>query len=137
MLDQHIDRLVQDRVDGVPSEAEFREALLALDAVEPTETMRLLIEHSRLPGGVATMGDLVRRSSRDEDSAVTDYARLGREVGTMLNFAPGPDGLERSLAPLLTFSVLETSSDGASVKQRLRPEVLAALGATLQGDARN
>lgn len=79
-LDEHIDRLIQERVEGVPCEAEFREALLALAPALTAETMKLLVGQSRLPGGAISVGELARRSGRDEATVVADYARLGRKL---------------------------------------------------------
>lgn len=128
MLDEHIERLARERADGVPSAVEYREALLALDAVVPEETMGIMAEHSRLPGGVATIGDLARRSDRDEKTMMTDYARVGRKLGALLAFTPRQEGLGRAITPILTFAVVETSSNEVSTTLRLRPQVLATFG---------
>lgn len=127
-LDEHLARLRQERVGGVPSACEFREALLALVPELPEKTIGLLVVHSRLPRAVATIGDLSRCSGQDEVMIGAGYARLGRKLSALLNFFPEPNGLDQAFTPVLTFAFVEMRPDKAGAALRLRPEVFAALG---------
>lgn len=127
ILDEHLVRLARERVDGVPSEAEFREALLVVDMALPEQVVRLLSAHSRCPGGAATLSDLARLSGWDEATVKLKYVQAGRQIANLLGFSPRPNKRERPFAPILTFAGLDLTDGSAAAILRLRPEVIAAL----------
>jgi hypothetical protein len=126
VLDERMVRLRRDRVDGVPSAQEFCEALMALDEAGLKPVITLLAVHSRRPDAAATMEELARLAGRDESTIATDYMRFGRKLGAFLDFVPEVNGYDRTLAPMLTFTVPETQPKKAGPVLRLRSEMLDA-----------
>lgn len=125
-LDERTVRLRRDRVDGVPSAQEFCEALMALDEAGLKPAIALLAVHSRRPDAAATMEDLARLADRDESATAAIYTRFGRKLGAFLDFVPEVNGYDRTLAPMLTFAVLEMQPKKVGPVLQLRPEMLAA-----------
>lgn len=125
-LDERMVRLRRDRVDGVPSAREYWEALMALDEAGLKPAIALLVVHSRRPDAAATMEDLARVADRDESATAAIYTRFGRKLGAFMDFVPDVNGFDRTLAPMLTFAVLETQPKKVGPVLRLRPEMLEA-----------
>ncbi len=128
-LDQRLARLREGRSGDVPSEAEFGEALTVVGAELPSSTMEVLALHSRLPGAASTLSDLARRADSDEATVAAAYARLGRRLAVLLDYAPTSEDSEQRLAPISTFATVDGDAAGSSPLLRLRPEVVAALDA--------
>jgi hypothetical protein len=135
VLDLRVEKLQADRVEGVPSEAEYDEALQVLQAELPEQTMAVLAFLSRLPEGAATVPEIAFRLERSESAVATGATRIGKKLGALLDFAPDTEGVERAMMPLLTFAKVETRREKAPALIRLRPEILATLRANDRGDS--
>lgn len=126
-LDERLSHLRRQRVDGVPSEAEYREGLLALTAVMQDDVLVLLRLHRLRPAARASLNELARASGQNEGRIAECYARLGRRLGDLLQYSPHTEGRHSALAPMATFAFLEPHSRNGSAVLRLRPEVVEAL----------
>lgn len=126
-LDERCDRQRRARISGVPTSAEFREALMAIDPSRTDPALALLTQHSHRPGAVVTMSDLARFTGNDESTLKSMYGRLGRKLAGILAFSPEQEGLDRSMLPMLTFATLEELGAGRGGALRLRPEVVSAI----------
>lgn len=126
-LDERLAHLRRQRVDGVPTEAEYREGLMALDTEMQEDVLGLLKLHGQRPGATASFGDMARLNDLEEPAIADTYARAGRRLGNLLNFSPDPDGVTPEMAPALSFALAEPTAAKRSPVLRLRPEVLLAL----------
>lgn len=126
-LDERSARRMQERKDGVPTVAEIRDALLALPASQKSTVLPLLLAHGRMPGAELELTELARRFRIDEAEAVAAYARLGRALSALLDFAPKVEGTDRRYAAMSSFAMLEPVGDGGACALRLRPQLVAAL----------
>ncbi|MEX0759771.1 MAG: hypothetical protein WD100_09335 [Tistlia sp.] len=135
-LDRRFEHLRSERSGEVPSEAEYDEALQVLRADVPEQSMALLLLLCRLPEVSATLPELALRLGRSEPAVTTEAARLGRRLGALLDFAPDPEGLDRLLAPVLSFARVSRIRPGSPQILRLRPEIVAPLRGLGQGEAR-
>lgn len=131
LLDQRLSALHRRRIDGVPSAAEFKEALDAMYPKLPERMAALVALHSRLLRASASLRDLSRRSGLDEAVILADYIRFGRRVGQALQFAPRENRLPRALWPILTVGEVDVSAQNRSdTVIKLRRQILEALGAS-------
>jgi hypothetical protein len=122
-LDGRTGRLKQERVDGVPTQKEYLEALLGARISQ--RTANLLKAHSRFPERTASIDDIARRCAIDVTTVTSDYLRTGRQLGALLSFAPRVDGCPKRLLPILSIA---TSDDWAGEPElQLRAELSAAL----------
>jgi len=126
-LDERLAHLRRQRVDGVPTEAEYREGLMALDTAMQEDIIGLLKLHGQRPDATASFGDMARLTDLDEPAISDTYAHLGRRLGNLLNFSPDPDGVTPEMAPALSFALVDPTAARRSPALRLRPEVLLAL----------
>ena len=126
-LDEHAASLRSERVDGVPTEAEYREALVVLYPKLSKPVAAALGAHTRLPQSSTTLRDLASRLGSSERSLRQGYAKLARGMGTMLAFEPAADGDERVWQPLLSLAFVVPQREGSDPLLTLRPELLAAL----------
>jgi hypothetical protein len=133
-LDDRVSGLKAGRSSEVPSEAEFREALVALHAKLPKRMQAMLATHCRLPGSAASLTDLARRFEVSVNTAKIDYGKLARQLAKLLDFAPAEATVERGLLPLLTVATL-SFSEGKPAVLHLRPELVGALRTLQQIEA--
>jgi len=126
-LNERLAHLRRQRVDGIPTEAEYREGLMALDTAMQEDVLALLKLHCRRPDAIATFGEMARIADLDEPVVADTYARIGRRLGGLLDFSPDPDGVSPDMAPALSFALVEPPAGRRSTALRLRPEVLFAL----------
>lgn len=129
LLDERAGELRRGRSGPVPSADEYREALMALQAGQYRTVLKLLAAHGRRPELMITAAELARISETDESAAIAAYVRLGRALGSFLEFSPDTAGCDRALVPVLTFAAVETLPGRGGTALRLRPEVAAALDA--------
>ncbi|MEX2629671.1 MAG: hypothetical protein WD341_07000 [Tistlia sp.] len=134
LLDRRIEQLRAERTGSVPSEAEYDEALQVLQAEMTKQSMALLLLLIRLPDGAATLPELAHRLERSESAVLATAGRLGRRLGALLDFTPDPEGLDRTLAPLLVFAEIGQRDGKRPLALRLRPETLTPLRTIDQGD---
>lgn len=127
-LDARLAAFLEAREDG-PSEAEYAEALYALGPDLSAGQRSLLRAHMTRPGhSVALSGlDAITRCG-SVDMVATEYARLGRLIGTFLSFKPKDPDLGRKLLPLLVFMTTEDAASQSGVWV-LRPAFALALSA--------
>jgi hypothetical protein len=125
-LDVRAAKRKQERETGVPSSAEFKEALEALRPSMPQQLIDILFTHRRLPDDTAAMLQLVRISSAWTPAVMeVEYARLGRKISRLLEFSPLANGIEPQLMPIV---VLATPKGSVHTRTwKLRPQVAAAL----------
>ncbi|MFP4004532.1 MAG: hypothetical protein ACLFV8_12200 [Alphaproteobacteria bacterium] len=129
LLDERAGELRRGRSGPVPSADEYREALMALQAGQYRTVLKLLAAHGRRPELMITAAELARISETDESGAIAAYVRLGRALGSFLEFSPDTAGCDRALVPVLTFAAVETLPGRGGRALWLRPEVAAALDA--------
>lgn len=127
-LDERVAAFLASREDA-PSEAEYKEALHAVEA-EVSDLQRMLLRaHSASPDNATTMAGLdatVRSGS--VDFVITAYTRLGRLIGSYLAYKPQMPGLGRKLAPLLAIAVVDDRGLPTGM-WTLRPTFALALSA--------
>lgn len=123
------------RVDGVPTETEYREVFGVLAGKMSKRFKAMLAAHCRQPNSASTLHDMARRFGVSEKTAAMDYGKLARGLSGLLGFAPTNDALDRKLVPMLSLATMERVSDAGRPILRLRPELVGALRATQQLDA--
>jgi hypothetical protein len=126
LLDERTARLSADRMSGVPGAEEFLDAFESIRKDLPPHLSRVLRLHCSRPGHAATFSDLARLSGLSTTATEAEYARLGRQLGTLLSFRPAPNWLDRSLAAILVLANPLGEQDVRSPFE-LRPPVVAAL----------
>lgn len=119
--------LRQTRNNGMPTAAEYREALVAASVALPDGATTVLRIHSQQPGATATFAELARRSGEDEAGIARAYGRMGRSLEGMLNLSFESDGFDRQLATMQSFAVIEPSQHRSKAALRLRTQVVEAL----------
>ncbi len=124
----------QGRKEGVPTAAEFRDALASLRPDVPLPVMELLTTHSKLPGEAATLSQLAKISLGCTPSAVEiEYLRIGRKLSKLLEFSPETNGISGQLATMFVLATPQKSAREDAWK--LRRELCEAL-AELDGKPR-
>ncbi|MEQ9640502.1 MAG: hypothetical protein RIM84_10820 [Alphaproteobacteria bacterium] len=131
-LDQRTAEQRELRVDGVPTETEYREAIAVLAAKMSKRFKAMLATHCRQPNAASTMHDLARRFEVAEKTAALDYGKLARGLTGLLDFAPQNEDLDRKLIPLLSLATLDNVSESGRPILRLRPELVGALRTSQQ-----
>lgn len=129
VLEERLLDLRRERVHGIPTEIEFREAMSTLQGSGLKYAVELLTGHSRLPHATATPAQLARLCDGDQAVSRSAYERLGRRLATLLEFSPQANGLDRSLADALSFAEIVPHPTQSGSALRLRPEVIGALRA--------
>jgi hypothetical protein len=127
ILDERLSHLHRQRINGVPTEQEYREGLVALKAVMPDGEIDLLGRHSHRPGATASLSELARAAGQEQVRIAESYARLGRRLGNLLQFVPNVEGIDPALAPIAAFALVDPTSRKGDETLRLRPEVIEAL----------
>jgi hypothetical protein len=64
-LDERLSHLRRQRVNGLPTEQEYREGLAALKTVMPDGVIDLLGRHSHRPGATASLSELARAAGQE------------------------------------------------------------------------
>lgn len=131
VLDARMARLRQGRAEDVPTQDEFAEAISAIVVESRQQVLDLLRLHAKLPDSTATIGDLARRCGTEQADVAAAYARFGRQLAALLDFAPEAEDLDDALAPLLTFAQV-TQRDGRT-RLQLRAEVKDAVEGMNEG----
>lgn len=131
-LDVRVSGLRAERLDGVPTEAEYREALGGLYRGLPSRMKAMLETHCRMPGAATALSDLARRFGVSENTVKLGYGKLARGLSGVLDFAPVDDSIERRLLPLLCLGTIAASASGDRQLLHLSPELVGALRAVQQ-----
>lgn len=128
LIDERMARLSEDRASGIPGTEEFLDAFESIRKDVSPQLAQVLRLHCSRTGCTATFAELARLVNLSPTSVEAEYARLGRQLGTLLSFRPAPNWLDRSLAGILVLAAPLDEQDIRSPFQ-LRQPVAAALAA--------
>lgn len=128
ILKERVVRLREARIDDLPSAEEFLDAFESIRNEITERQLRLLRAHRRHPDVVASLSDLATAEDLSAAAAEAAYARLGKRLGTLLEFSPAPNTLGPTLAGILVLAMPEAEQDLHS-PLRLRTPVVQALDA--------
>lgn len=127
-LDARLARFLSSRdADGMPSEAEYRDAIDAIPIAGSESLLRLLRFHGRRPGHAATAAQIARMATVDEKTVWFEYGRLGRKLHAFLKLAKLKKAASGERFTVESFAVVSRADEQSPWVITLRPAFVAAL----------
>lgn len=126
LLQDRMAEMRRARMDGIPSAAEYQDALDATPIRGSSRLVALLNAHAGRADATASLAELAKVIGADEATVRLEYGRLGRKLGAWLDLPTTGGTLNRDIAPVLSFATV-SAAPGAALTITLRPAIIEAL----------
>jgi len=124
-LEARLGDMRRDRREGIPTAAEFHEAISALPATIREDIRSLQIERLDPQSSQPVLDALSRRTQVQGATIVDKLRKAARKLGDLLDARP--DGAEKGADPLLLLATLEDADSKALPALTFHPEFGEAL----------
>lgn len=126
-LDRRSAKFKSQRVQGVPAQQEYEDALSTISGNLSEQVVQILTIHSRMPNRSISLLDLSNLVRSSNDLVVAEYARLGRRLSVALDFIPTYKKFVRTLTPIMVIAISDNDDENSNAVWTLRPEFVGAL----------